>query len=323
MRPLIFPSIRLDADRRASLTAASTMSSSTSGSSGSIASGLIFTSVSSPEPVAFTVTIPPPAEASTTSVFASSCACASCSCIWAACFISLLKSIPISGSLTVEFVGVECVLEQRDELLLALELRLVRGARLLGRGRAEDELEREPPPGHLEQRIAQLGQVLLVLGELAVEVGAGGELDDEALLLEDDRPRLHEERLRRRRGDRGEDGALPRLLQLLERQRARGQRRRRGRRPGGGGRRDRGGVLGRGRRGDRRRVGRRGGGGRRRRRRARLARRRRRRGSGGAVEALLQLLEAERDRLALEIGGRPRHLHERKLEREPRVAALA
>src|SRR3954453_13882489 len=150
MRPLIFDSMRPEAERSASLTAASTMSSSTSGSSGSIASGLILTSVSSPAPVALPVTIPPPAEASTTSVFASSCACASCSCICAACFISLLKCIPIGGSLTVEFVGVECVLEQRDELLLALELRLVRGARLLGRGRAEDELEREPPSGHLD-----------------------------------------------------------------------------------------------------------------------------------------------------------------------------
>src|SRR3954463_9999171 len=239
MRPLIFPSIRLDADRRASLTAASTMSSSTSGSSGSIASGLIFTSVSSPEPVAFTVTIPPPAEASTTSVFASSCACASCSCIWAACFISLLKSIPISGSLTVEFVGVECVLEQRDELLLALDLGLVGCVPLVGGGRAEDELEREPPARHLEQRLAQLGEVLLVLGELAVEVGPRRELDDEPLLLEHDRPRLHEERLRRRRGNRRQDGALPGLLELLQRERPGRRRARGGRRPGVGRRRDR------------------------------------------------------------------------------------
>ena len=37
----------------------------------------------------------------------------------------------------------------------------------------------------------------------------------------------------------------------------------------------------------------------------------------------LELLEAVGDRLALEVGGRTRHLHERELERKARVAALA
>ena len=39
--------------------------------------------------------------------------------------------------------------------------------------------------------------------------------------------------------------------------------------------------------------------------------------------ARLELLEPVRDRLAREIGGGARHLHERELERQPRVAALA
>ena len=60
------------AERSASLTAASTMSESSSGSSGSIASGAMLISVICRSPVALTVTIPPPAEASTVSFFSSS-----------------------------------------------------------------------------------------------------------------------------------------------------------------------------------------------------------------------------------------------------------
>src|SRR5439155_962713 len=38
---------------------------------------------------------------------------------------------------------------------------------------------------------------------------------------------------------------------------------------------------------------------------------------------LLELLEPEGERLARQVGARPRHLHERELERQPRIAALA
>ena len=61
------PSARC-AERSASLTAASTRSASISGSSGSIAFGSIVIPTISPPPVAFTVTMPPPAEASTISL---------------------------------------------------------------------------------------------------------------------------------------------------------------------------------------------------------------------------------------------------------------
>ena len=71
MRPDIFDSIRPRAERSASLTAASTRSASSSGSSGSIAFGSIVMETTSPAPFAFTVTIPPPAEASTISLAAS------------------------------------------------------------------------------------------------------------------------------------------------------------------------------------------------------------------------------------------------------------
>ena len=61
------------------------------------------------------------------------------------------------------------------------------------------------------------------------------------------------------------------------------------------------------------------------RRRARRLRSRRARGCGAVPTAgsLLELLEPEGDRLAGEVDARARHLHERELEREPRVAALA
>jgi hypothetical protein len=72
MAPPSLDSARLCAERIASLTAATTMSASISGSSGSIASGAIFTSTISRAPVAFTVTIPPPAEDSTVSLANSS-----------------------------------------------------------------------------------------------------------------------------------------------------------------------------------------------------------------------------------------------------------
>src|SRR2546430_6464190 len=70
-RPPSLDSIRFCAARIASFTAAMIMSSSISGSFGSIAFGSILISLISPAPFATTVTIPPPAVASTVS-FASS-----------------------------------------------------------------------------------------------------------------------------------------------------------------------------------------------------------------------------------------------------------
>src|SRR5207244_3148177 len=67
-----FDSISPCAERSASFTAATTMSSSISGSFGSIAFGSILIDLISPPPVAVTVTIPPPALASTVSFLSSS-----------------------------------------------------------------------------------------------------------------------------------------------------------------------------------------------------------------------------------------------------------
>ena len=41
------------------------------------------------------------------------------------------------------------------------------------------------------------------------------------------------------------------------------------------------------------------------------------------MTALLEQLQPVRERLLGEVGAGPRHLHERELERQPRVAALA
>ena len=41
------------------------------------------------------------------------------------------------------------------------------------------------------------------------------------------------------------------------------------------------------------------------------------------MEPLLEQLDPMRERLALQVGLRARHLHERELERKPRVPALA
>ena len=76
------------AERSASFTAAVTMSWRSSGSSGSIASGAILISRRCMSPVIVTLTMPPPALASTVSLLSSSCAFAISACICWACLSS-------------------------------------------------------------------------------------------------------------------------------------------------------------------------------------------------------------------------------------------
>ena len=80
--------------RTASLTAAMIMSCSISTSSGSRASGSMVRLTSSISPLTVTLTMPPPAEASTVWDLRFSCAAASCSCILRACFIICCMFIP-------------------------------------------------------------------------------------------------------------------------------------------------------------------------------------------------------------------------------------
>ena len=111
------------------------------------------------------------------------------------------------------------------------------------------------------------------------------ELEDELVARELDRPRLGEHRPRRDRalGDRRQHAPLPRLLERLE-------------------------VDGRRLREQFRGLW--------------YLRRRLLRGRGSS-RPVLQQLDAVGERLAREIRRRPRHLHERELERQARVAALA
>ena len=94
MIPPIFEAASSWAARSPSLTAAWTISASISASSGSIASGSIVISRRVRSPPIFTLTMPPPALASTTSSFSCSCAFSICACISCACFIRAFTSKP-------------------------------------------------------------------------------------------------------------------------------------------------------------------------------------------------------------------------------------
>ena len=81
----------------------------------------------------------------------------------------------------------------------------------------------EPVAGDFVQRVADHADVLRLLRLSPVEVGARRELERQRLRLERGRPGLAEQR---RDGDRarlngGEDGPLPCVLELLERERRR------------------------------------------------------------------------------------------------------
>ena len=153
----------------------------------------------------------------------------------------------------------------------------------------------EPVPCDLVERVADHADCLRLLRLAAVEVGAAGKLERQHLGLERSRASLAEERRdwNRARLDGGEHGALPRLLELLERERR---------------------CLGRsrlvrpawrhGRRALRSRL------------RPNAARRNRRR-------RVLELLDPERERLARQVGAGARHLDQRELERQSCVGSLA
>src|SRR5438874_8829477 len=304
MAPPSFVSTSCCAARIASLTAARTMSASSSGSSGSIASGEMVIALISSAPVALTVTIPPPAEASTVSPASSSCAFAICSCISWACFIGFSKAMamvsapsgssqcarsPHAASLFVDLPGVERLLDQRDQILLACGFLLDRLA--VAAVRAELEGEREPAACHFVEGVGEQGRILRLLGELAMKSGVPRKLECQRVAGEAGRVGFAQHRCRR---DRflfygREHGALPGFLELLEVDR----RRLAGRRllgpwhrllhsPFGGSPQD-----------------------------------------GSGLDPILELLEAVRRRLPRKVGRSPRHLDERELERQALIGPLA
>ena len=269
------------------------MSSSISGSSGSIALGSILISLISPAPVALTVTMPPPAVASTVSFASSSCAFCICSCICCTCCISLFMSMPsMPVVLLVPLARVEGLLHQLDDLLLA---RAARRPRPASRRRPRRPRRRARAGGRSPRRARRASSVAFFGSSASCRW-------NEALARELDRQRVVGEargvRLaaaRTRSGstllDGREDRPLPGLLELLELQR------RAARRRGALQRRPRAGTRLRDGPWDVRRAGH-----------ARASRAAR---AGRRVDS--------RERSA----PGPRHLHERELERQARVAALA
>src|SRR5207248_1957672 len=216
-------SIKLCADRTASLTAARIMSSSISRSLGSIAFGSILICLISPVPFATTVIIPPPAVASTVSFASSSCALCICSCIWPICCMSLLMSMSIGSILS--FARVQGLFDQLEDLLLArgfvVRFRVVCPRFALG------ERDAEMAAGHLVEGFGKQRRVLWLFGELPVECGARGKLDGQCVVGQVGGLGLSQHGCRGNRAflDRRHDRPLPRLLELLQLERGRSRRR--------------------------------------------------------------------------------------------------
>src|SRR5579884_4299156 len=307
----IFASTFARAFRSASLTAAVTRSASISGSSGSIAFGSIRSSTTSPPAVATTVTAPPPADAVAVSFAACSCSSAICCCIAWACFISsfMSKLMPLPGlgnclrSSTANSFGSSTAnsfgSSTANSFVSFVQLPRVEGALhqlenvLLADGLvralvaasvlAELELDRQLAPRDLVERLAEQGRVLRVLGQLQVERGRLRELQRERVAREGRGVRL---------GERLPDRDRPLLHRRQDRAPPRLLQLAQV---------DVGRTLGNLRNG----FGRNG-----------------RNSFHRSGRTSFEPLDAVGEGLAGKVGRGPRHLHERELEREPRVAAL-
>src|SRR4051794_12862352 len=156
------------AARIPSLTAARTMSCSRSGSSGSIASRAIAIDLTTRSPDTLTLTIPPPAEASTSSCLRASCASSMSCCIFWTCFIICCMfggwGIRLSLAFLVVFgfgddlLRVELCHEAGDDLVLRRRRRL--GLRLDRLEVAQLERDLQRPPGEAAHGRLDDGAVL-------------------------------------------------------------------------------------------------------------------------------------------------------------------
>ena len=237
-------------------------------------------------PVAFTVTMPPPAEPRRSPCAGSSCACCISACICCACCISLFKSIAHRSLHLVAASKVSLTSSRSPPRSPAAPPRRPRVAVL-----AEREREREPAAGHLVERVAGAAS-----RSSAPRPAGGGtrrrrELERERVAVE---RRTGAPRAASTRSGSSVASTAGRIVRCHASWSCSSSS---------------DGRLGARRRGRGRRRG------------WRL--RPRSRAAGGAVAALLELLEPVRDRLAREVGAGPRHLDERELERQARVAALA
>src|SRR4051812_13063284 len=169
------------------------MSCSISTSSGSTASGSIVTSRNSRSPVTFTVTMPPPALASTTSFFSCSWAFIISACICWTCFIiwfmfgclGMRPRLPAGLGLVEDFLRPELVLEAFEQLFLGEDRRRLR--RQLAQVVAHVE-------GSARKRAHRAAHELRVALDLLLrEAGVRLEADDEPRAVERRGPRLPEE----------------------------------------------------------------------------------------------------------------------------------
>src|SRR3954447_9617148 len=232
------------AARRPSLTAASTMSWSSSGSSGSIASGAMVIALTTRSPDTLTLTIPPPAEASTSSCLSASWASSMSCCIFWTCFIicCMFGGWGISGLAFLlvvwtgdDLLGIELCHQARDELVL-------RGRRrpLVGRELAQLEGHLQRPAGQAAHRRLDHRAMLRGVDHSPFERLSAVEGDDELVVTQVDRARV---------GERGADELVVGADRVADGGPEGGHAGEVVRRRRGGGRRERG--IGRGRLGDR------------------------------------------------------------------------
>src|SRR5215211_3497121 len=156
------------AARTASFTAACTMSWSSSTSSGSTAPGSILISCSSSSPVILTVTMPPPAEASTVSCFSCSCAFSISACICCTWRIIAFMSGCFGISILVleNLFGAQLRAKTLDQLLLRQHHRVGRAAVPAQLVDDRERAPREATDGPLHQLSVALGLLLLEDGLL-------------------------------------------------------------------------------------------------------------------------------------------------------------
>src|SRR5262249_30813109 len=119
--------------------------------------------------------------------------------------------------LILDLPGIECLLDQRNQVVLA-RLFLLDGRFVLAAVGPELERDREPTSGHFVERVREEGRVLRLLGELAMEGGSAGELERQGVPGEPGRVSLAQDGRGRDRLllNGREHGPLPGLLELLE-----------------------------------------------------------------------------------------------------------
>src|SRR4051812_6664900 len=201
------------------------MSWSSSGSSGSMASAAIVIDLTSRSPETTTLTIPPPAEASTVSFLSCSCAATMSCCIFWTCWsiLFMFGGWGIGALLVGDLLGIEFCREARQELVLARSRGAVGGRVVRQLPHAEHGPRREPGDraDGVDERLAVRRRV----GILALEALGRAERDGERLPLEYDGNGVRQARAEQAVGlaDRVEHGG-PQLAHGVEAGRVHGRR---------------------------------------------------------------------------------------------------